>query len=132
MRNIRINLNDIIDSKVEDVFMYNLYEIEKKSKIDKIIFWMYSFSEESVKKFMEKHYNSNNNKKINFLFTPKYPSEEFAWFDIIDKKYHADCQNRFSYVYQDNKNMVLGLHNFYNVSSFVDNSMTYKKIQYVK
>ena len=135
MNEIRFNLDDIFSGELIEDILVSLRMIHNKSPIQKVHFWHNGIDEKNVNRFKARFEEFfNNTAKI--LITKRTPAVKFVWFDIISDEVNKrfDCSNRFSYIYptEQKSQMLLGIHNFYQIYNYIETHPKSRRILYDK
>lgn len=135
MNEIRFNLDDIIQGELIEDILVSLRMVHNKSPIKKVHFWHNGISLKDVNEFIER-FNKIFEYSTKVLVTSWTPARNFVWFDIISDEANKelDCFNRFSYIYPMAKkaNMLIGIHNFYQVYNYIETHPKSRRILYDK
>lgn len=130
MNELRLNLEDIVNSNILHDVSDMLNKIHENMPLRKVVFW---YNGNISDKNIENSCNFLTNKlHMKSYYTKRSPCIDFVWFDIIsDKKINSKMKNRFFVIYPSNeKNQILFSFNKYiEVVKFIDNS---KKVMYKK
>ena len=135
MNEIRFNLDDIINGELIEDILVSLRVIHNKSPIIKIHFWYNGIDDRSVDNFTNRFVEIFEC-STTLIMTKQTPEKNFVWFDVISDEVNKrlDCINRFSYIYPMAKKseMLLGIHNFYQVYNYIETHPKSRRILYDK
>jgi hypothetical protein len=135
MNEIRFNLDDIISGELIEDVLVSLSMVQDKTPIQKVHFWHNGIDQEKVLQFHQQFI-----KVLRFttklVVTTRTPEFSFVWFDVLSDEVNKklDCSNRFSYIYPMAKksDMLLGIHNFYQVYNYIETHPKSRRILYDK
>jgi len=135
MNELRFNLDDIINGELIEDILVSLRMTHNKSPIKKIYFWHNGLNAKCIDDFTDR-FNKIFDNDTKGLVTNRLPDAHFVWFDIISDTVNGSmtCLNRFSYIYpSDQKSqMLLGIHNFYQVYNYIETHPKSRRILYDK
>lgn len=135
MNEIRFNLDDIINGELIEDILVSLRMTHNKSPIKKVYFWHNGIDAKSIDDFSNR-FNKIFNNETKGLITKRSPAFSFVWFDVISEEVNKrlDCSNRFSYIYptKNPSQMLVGIHNFYQVYNYIETHPKSRRILYDK
>jgi len=132
MNEIRFDLEDILDADLVDDILYSINMMSEKMQFKQVIFWHNGkINNVQIKNFMIKIQDIIKN-DVPFKISVKRPQLEYAWFDVISDQKVNGSKSRFSYIYPVDKKseMINGIHSFFNVVSFIENSKQGNRVYY--
>ena len=126
---LRMNLADILSN--EEIIIEKLNDIHKNSVHFFLKLW---YEEERLKLEQIKDFAIKNEDKLHFKTSIKpdrtLGSNDFIWFDIINKKYADESDRiRFQYSYNREENILIGLEEFHKCAKFCTSEKPPKRVQ---
>ena len=132
MNEIRFDLEDIIEGNLIEDVLLSLQIMAKKMEIKKVVFWHNDkITQNQIDEFRDKSAEFIQN-QISIRITQRHPRTDFVWFDVINNEKSIGSKSRFSHVYPSDKKAELlrGIHNFFNVVTFIAEANQSKRVYY--
>ena len=118
--NLRMNLSHFLNKSFEERVIEKLGDIHRDHVKYYLTLWYEdgALNPTDIKQFIEK-YESKLYFKTNIVVGSELKSNDFIWFDIIDKSNDFNTNRlRFRHVYHDNKDILKGLEEYHSCAKF--------------
>ena len=115
--NIRLKLDDVIDSKL--IMSLLLETIEKMPTTKQVLFWHNGdISTDDIDKFFTK-WRGETSVSLEICEDPTF---KYAFFDIISQKDNRKVKtsHRFKYIYSTKDDIMKGIFNYYHTANFIN------------
>ncbi len=115
-----MNLSHFLNESFEEKIIEKLGDIHKDSIKYYLTLWYEdgALKPADIKKFIEK-YENRLHFKTNIVVGSQLKSNDFIWFDIIDKNSISNTNRlRFQYVYNKKEDILNGLNEYHNCAKF--------------